>query len=65
MGAELIPVSTTILSERCRLLLIDCGVHSRGSTQERGCDSVCLRTKGKYRKMPFITDRLPESGLLR
>ena len=31
----------------------------------RGCDSVCLRTKGKYRNVSFITDRLPESGLLR
>ena len=42
-----------------------CGVHSRGTTQEHGCDSVCLRTKGKDRNMSFITDRLPESGLLR
>ena len=42
-----------------------CGVHSRGSTQDRGCDLVYLRTEGKYRNMSFITDRLPESGLLR
>ena len=26
---------------------------SRGGTQERGCDSVCLKTKVKYRKIFF------------
>ena len=46
----------------CRL-----GVESTAEVvhKRRGCDSVCLRTKGKDREMSFITDRLLESGLLR